>query len=568
MNLTAYLGRLVVDVVLLTVLHQRVQLGENPAVDFGTFCERNLRLFVRESVNIGVQREKVVGVEQRAEEFALHFADAGLVELEVVPRGGVGDHVPAGRVGTVFVDDLERIDSVAQTFGHLVAVFVEHQAIGNHRLESHAVEQHRGDGVQREEPAAGLIHTLCDEVGGEVGLEELLVLERVVQLAVRHRAGVEPDIDEVALAVHLLTRRGDQHDGIDVGFVQVDVVVVVLLRHIVDLEVLIRIFGHKAGGDGLVDFGHQLLDGTDADLLFLVLGGPDGQRHAPEAGAGEVPIDEVLEPVAETTGAGGGRLPLDGLVQLHHTLFVGGRLDEPGVERIVEHGLVGAPAVRVVVGVLLALEKLALLLQHHHDIDVQGFVLLGFGRVVGVLHELAGVGAVGLHVHAVLDKFGVEVLDAVELAGAIDHRLADAVLVDHHERRDAGGGGHALIVGAEGRSDVHDAGTVFRGDIVAGDDAEGTLAGVHPRDELLVGDAHEIFALELLHNLRGFLEHRGNQRFGHQDVAGLFVVRMHGLQHHIVDVRTHAQRRVARQRPRGGRPRNRVHRNVRVRLNC
>ncbi len=219
-------------------------------------------------------------------------------------------------------------------------------------------------------------------------------------------------------------------------------------------------------------------------------------------------------------------------------------------------------------GVLLALEKLALLFQHHHDVHVQGFVLLGFGRVVGVLHELAGVGTIGLHVHAVLDKFGVEVFKAVELAGAIDHRLADAVLVDHHERRDAGGSGHALIVGTEGRSDVDDAGAVFRGDIVAGDDAEGTLAGVHPRDELLVGDAHEVFALELLHNLRGFLEHRGNQRFGHQDVAGLFVVRMHGLQHHVVDIRTHAQRCVARQRPRGGRPRNRVHRNVRVRLNC
>ena len=209
---------------------------------------------------------------------------------------------------------------------------------------------------------------------------------------------------------------------------------------------------------------------------------------------------------------------------------------------------------RVVVGVFLALEKLALLLQHHHDIHVQGFVLLGFGRVVGVLHELAGVGAVSFHVHAVLDKFGVEVLDAVELAGAIDHRLADAVLVDHHERRDASGGGHALVVGTEGRGDVHDTGTVFRGDIVAGDDAESAFAGIHPRDELLVRNAHEVFALELLHNLRGFLEHRAHQRLGHQDVAGLFVVRMHGFQQHVVNVRTHAQRRVARKRPRGGRP--------------
>ena len=225
--------------------------------------------------------------------------------------------------------------------------------------------------MQREEPTTGLIDALRDEVGGEVGLEELFVLERIVQLAVRHGAGVEPHVDEVALAVHLLTRRGDQHDGIDVRFMEVNVVVVVLLRHVVDFEVLIRILGHETGLDGLVDFGHQLFDGADANLLFLVLGGPDGKRHAPETGAGEVPIDQVFEPVAETAGTGGGGFPFDGLVQLHHALSVRGRLDEPRIERIVKHGFVGTPAVGVVMGVLLALEKLALLLQHHNDIDIQ-----------------------------------------------------------------------------------------------------------------------------------------------------------------------------------------------------
>ena len=212
------------------------------------------------------------------------------------------------------MDNLKRIHSVAQTLRHLVAVLVEHQTVGNHRFESYAIEQHRGDGVQREEPTAGLIDTFRDEIGGEVGLEELLVLERVVQLAVRHGAGVEPHVDEVALAVHLLTRRRNQHDGINIRFMEVNIIVVVLLRHVIDFEILIRIIRHETGLDGLVDFGHQLLDGADADLFFLVFGSPDGKRHAPETGAGEVPIDQVFEPVAETSGAGGGGFPLDGFV--------------------------------------------------------------------------------------------------------------------------------------------------------------------------------------------------------------------------------------------------------------
>ena len=136
--------------------------------------------------------------------------------------------------------------------------------------------------------------------------------------------------------------------------------------------------------------------------------------------------------------------------------------------------------------------------------------------------------------------------------------MADAVLVNHHERRDASGGGHALIVGTEGRRDVDDTGTVFRGHIIAGDDAERALAGVHPRDKLLVRNAHEVFALVFFHDLWSLLEHRAYQRLSHQDVARLLGVRMHGLQQHIVDVRAHAQSGVARQRPRCGRPSNGV----------
>ena len=104
--------------------------------------------------------------------------------------------------------------------------------------------------MQREEPPAGLVDALGDEVGG-VYLPELLpVFERVVHLCVRHGSGVEPDVDQVGFAAHGLALRRDEDDRVDVGAVQVDAVRgVVLLRHVADLEIFIRVVLHHTGLD-------------------------------------------------------------------------------------------------------------------------------------------------------------------------------------------------------------------------------------------------------------------------------------------------------------------------------
>ena len=147
---------------------------------------------------------------------------------------------------------------------------------------------------------------------------------------------------------------------------------------------------------------------------------------------------------------------------------------------------------RVVVGVLLALEEFAFFLQHDHDVHIQTLVFFGLGGVVGVFHELTCVGSIGFHIHAVLDKLWVKVFDAEEFAGAVYHRLGFAVLVDHLQGRDASGQGHALVVGTKGRGDVDDARTVLSGHIVAGDDAERALAWIDPRDKLLILNANKV----------------------------------------------------------------------------
>ena len=52
---------------------------------------------------------------------------------------------------------------------HLIALGVKHQARTNDILKGHRVEDHRSDGMKREEPSSRLVNTLIDEVGGEEG---------------------------------------------------------------------------------------------------------------------------------------------------------------------------------------------------------------------------------------------------------------------------------------------------------------------------------------------------------------------------------------------------------------
>ena len=111
--------------------------------------------------------------------------------------------------------------------------------------------------MEREEPAASLIDTLGDEVGGidRAAVEQLLVLERIVDLGIRHGAGVEPDVDEVALALHRLAAVGDERDLVHVGTVQIDFVVVLSRIFTGDKALrFVRIGFHEAGSDSLVYF--------------------------------------------------------------------------------------------------------------------------------------------------------------------------------------------------------------------------------------------------------------------------------------------------------------------------
>ncbi len=238
-----------------------------------------------------------------------------------------GDHVPG-------------IDDVAFALRHLLALGVEDQAEADAVAIAGGVEEQGRLGEQGVEPAAGLVDRLADVVGGEALREQLLVLERVVELGEGHRAAVVPGVDHRLDPAHLSPALGAVEDDlVDVGAVQV--------------------LGNLAAG-ALAQLGDRA--GAEAAVAVLAGALPDRQRRPPVAIAGERPVDVVLEPFAEAAVLDVLGVPADRLVVGEHPVAGLGGAHVPARLGVVEERRAAAPAVRVGVLVdLLAEEQAAAL---------------------------------------------------------------------------------------------------------------------------------------------------------------------------------------------------------------
>ena len=350
--------------------------------------------------------------------------------------------------------------------------------------------------MKRVKPASGLVNALGDEVCRAAKLRRIQSTETF--LSVRHRAGVEPNIDKVCLTGHLLSGRTDKEYVIDIRPVEINPVVV-LLAHVLRIKTIVlkRIACHESGFHSLVDLGVELCDRADADLLLSVLGAPNRERSAPETAAAQVPVLNVLKPLTETTGTGGFRFPGDRLVQGNHLVLDRRGLDEPGIERIIKDRLVCSPAVRIAVGLLLDPERPAVHLHHHTKVDVEGRSVSRKRVIKSILHIAAGIFFIR-RVHVCADIFRIKVFDRVEASVVVHLGLTLAVLVQNHHSRHAVVCGDLLVIRTEGRSDVNDSGTVLGRDIVSGDHPErlSLLDRLEPRNQLLVADSDKVNALE------------------------------------------------------------------------
>src|SRR2546426_4835033 len=201
-----------------------------------------------------------------------------------------------------------------------------------------------------------------------------------------------------------------------------------------------RVWWIEMRGPGLAPPPHpppalrQLIIGAD-HLAMLAIGValPDVERRPPVAVARQRPIHVVLEPFAETPGAGLRWMPIDLRVDFEHPRFHRRRPDEPGAAGVVDQRRVAAPAVGIAVRIRPGFEPAPLLLQ---SLDDQAI-----GFLVG--DELA----LDLRPRRPLERAirddGVYECETVLLAGQI-------------------------VIGAKRRSHVHEAGALVGTDEPAG----------------------------------------------------------------------------------------------------
>ena len=279
-----------------------------------------------------------------------------------------------------------------------------------------------------------------------------------------------------------------------------------------------------AGEDDVVDVGpveFQILrNGTGRHLSELgdradavrvpLLALPDGQGRAPVAVAAERPVDVAGQPLAEAPRLDVLRVPDDVVVGGDELVLDRRGADVPGGLGVVQQRRVAAPAEGVAVLVGLDAEQEAALLELVRD-----------GRV-GVLDEDAGPR------RDLGDELALEV-DGVDDRQVVLHADAHVVL-------------------AEGRRDVHDAGAVGGGDVVAADDEVGALVRRQVRVQGLVLEAEQLGPGELAQHLGLLAEDVRDEVAGQDEPVAA------ALHERVGDVGVHRGRDVADQRPRRGGP--------------
>ena len=300
-------------------LDRRVQARERPAVEVGRPARRRVAL---DAVDVRVQDVEAVRVPELEQELAHATRRPSRSRTVAVPRLLGGEEVPAERVGAVAVDDVPRRDDVAERLRHLLALGVGDVPEAEHGAVGRAVEQQRRDRQQRVEPAARLVDRLADVVGREARLELLLVLERRVALRERHRARVEPDVDHLGHAAHLLAALRARRRSCSSTY-------------------------GRCGSSSSRPARASSSANEPIALDVAVLAAPDRQRRAPVALARDRPVDVVLQPLAEAPVLDVLRVPVDRLVGRQQPVAQRRRADVPGRLGVVEQRRAAAPAVRV-----------------------------------------------------------------------------------------------------------------------------------------------------------------------------------------------------------------------------
>ena len=361
-----------------------------------------------------VHHHEAGGVPQLVGEVAAGL-DLLVGEAHVVAGGGTQNQGQAQGVGAVLGDDLQRVDAVAQTLGHLAALGIAHQAVDQYGVEGglagvlQAGEDHaahpEGDDVVAGDQGVGGIEVIQvlglvrpaqgaegPQGAGEPGVQGVLIL---AQRAAALGAGGHGLVAHMHLAAGIAVVGGNPMAPPQLT---ADAPVAGVLHPVIVL--LVEALGHE----------------LDAAVPYRVDGRTGQGHHAHEPLLGNHGLDGGAAAVAGANIVGVG---LD-LLQIAARLQVG------------HDGLAGLVAIHA--GVLAAVGgHVGGLVQHLHDGQV---VALAHLEVVGVMRggDLHHAGA-ELHVHVGIGDDG----DLLVQQGQ-QHLLAVQVLVALVVRMDGHGG--------------------------------------------------------------------------------------------------------------------------------
>ena len=153
-----------------------------------------LDTIVKHAVHLG----ETVGVPQFGAKVAV-AGDALCRQFQVTPHGGHRRQGKAHRIRAVFVNQVQRVQHVAERFGHFLALLVAHQRVDIDGVErlliDHGVLHHHHSG----DPEEDNIETSDQHRGGEV-FRQLVRLLGPAKCADGPKAGGEPRVEDIGVA--------------------------------------------------------------------------------------------------------------------------------------------------------------------------------------------------------------------------------------------------------------------------------------------------------------------------------------------------------------------------------
>jgi len=345
--------------------YEAVDAGEYPAVlrAQALLIAGEVCLLCIKAIQDHIGQGKAVGIPEDIEHpgGVLHRLPG---EVQVLPWRVSPQDIEAKDVCSEFLNDLLRLDDVANALGHLASLVVQGESVHEDALVRSPPEGDHGCSQLRVEPAPGLVVPLGDEVGRPPFIE-ILFMAGEPECSPGGHSAVKPDIEDIRGALHLASAGAVQKNRVHLRAVQI---VYLAARPLLQ-------FRRRA-------YHLQVAAGGTA---------PDGKGNSPVPLPGDAPVPGVVDPVGKPRRPCPLRIPGHPGDLVQHPVPQLGYAEEPLGGGDEYDGGLAAPAVAVAVRQTTLCQESFFLLQIGNDqavclLDIEPLVLLAsLGCVPAVL---------------------------------------------------------------------------------------------------------------------------------------------------------------------------------------